>query len=655
MAPMLCRTASATALVACVCLFLDFSAVAAAAGGAAVPARVLRITVQSTEPCVDNLPTRAVKRDLRKLLRPLDRKAKPRVEAGPCVAGGSGGASYEFVVNVTTKAKDAAAAARALTVSAQINDDFAAAMPRTAKALGATSGGAAAWQLSHVVELTLAPAAEMGLVAPVRQVAIDLGAGSEAKPYSFAADTGSPLLGATCNTPTYAEVCGRNHTSNFDVSAADLIPTKEECDAAGIGCWQQGQCWYSQALTGGEGYNSPAGLLVRGAWAFRAVVGLGGAPLEIPYGTIACAERYMFGEGSDKKREMTACPPPMTDVDGLKAECPGVNHGMDAGFTFKAPDFMSAGGKIPSAVGVPQQVYEAGLIAEQVLSFCWTPRPQNADCSAKDPTQATNFAVFGPATPTGLDASSLVEASLVYWPQPSNDSSSEPATAHFYSAVAAALIPKPNGTGNYEHRYGGGGEALPLALWDTGAGGASSVPQKVLDSYLDFYTAMRPAVEAAIAARFDNATVQAEKSKDKVLATCGSNTAEDEKGKPTDWVMNTVELPPGASGADVDFARAQLASLFPETVELVLSNGVTAAIPGSFLINGCGVDGATTSVSVCSFLRASTGQQQPFWFAVPWFEGRFVQFDVSAAVQNTTQYGVMRFTTGKVECSFDTS
>jgi hypothetical protein len=161
--------------------------VAAAAGGAAVPARVLRITVQSTEPCVDKLPTRAVKRDLRKLLRPLDRKAKPRVEAGSCVAGGSGGASYEFVVNVTTKAKDAAAAARALTVSAQINDDFAAAMPRTAKALGATSGGAAAWQLSHVVELTLAPAAEMGLVAPVRQVAIDLGAGSEAKPYSFAA------------------------------------------------------------------------------------------------------------------------------------------------------------------------------------------------------------------------------------------------------------------------------------------------------------------------------------------------------------------------------------------------------------------------------------------------------------------------------------
>jgi hypothetical protein len=244
----------------------------------------------------------------------------------------------------------------------------------------------------------------------------------------------------------------------------------------------------------------------------------------------------------------------------------------------------------------------------------------------------------------------------VYWPESGGEGTSEPATAHFYSAVAATRVPKAGG-GSTVHHFDGGGAGLPLVLWDTGAQGASSVPQDVLALYLDFYAAARPAVEAAIAARFNTSIVNGTDA-NVVSSTCGGNTAEDPSGGsgPAPWVMNTVQLPENATAADVEFARTQLAAMFPATIDVELSNGAVAPIPGSFLVNGCGRDGATTNVTVCSFMRASSsGGTHEFWFAVPWFESRFVQFDVSAAVQNTTQYGVMRFTTSAVNCTFDTS
>lgn len=168
----------------------------AASAAAAAPtngsARVLQISVTSNQSdCANKIRVGLVKRDLRKLLKPLDGKAKSSVEAGPCVAAsnssGAGGASYDFVATVTTKEKDSAGAARVLLVSAEINNDFASAMPRTTKALDAASG-TAAWQLSHVVELAMGTNA---LATPDRIVSIDLGSSSQAKNYTFTAGLAS--------------------------------------------------------------------------------------------------------------------------------------------------------------------------------------------------------------------------------------------------------------------------------------------------------------------------------------------------------------------------------------------------------------------------------------------------------------------------------
>ena len=192
------------------------------------------------------------------------------------------------------------------------------------------------------------------------------------------------------------------------------------------------------------------------------------------------------------------------------------------------------------------------------------------------------------------------------------------------------------------------------------------VPPAVMKAYLEYFDAARPAVEQAFAARFGPAGGRLEigvTDSKTVKEVCGGNYAlTDGRGSaPERWVLSRFVFPSrrfgGAAGSgggpsrgDVDFARTTLAALFPRNVEIVLAGAggrpggrVVVPLPGSYLVNGCAGGGgsseSTVSVSVCSMYRGGSR----YWWAVPWFSGKFVQFDVSPQLQTPTQYGVMRF------------
>ena len=56
------------------------------------------------------------------------------------------------------------------------------------------------------------------------------------------------------------------------------------------------------------------------------------------------------------------------------------------------------------------QVFDAGLIKNRTLGFCWQPPQKDANCSA--PLASNSAVVFGPARPQSLKSAVLSVAPL---------------------------------------------------------------------------------------------------------------------------------------------------------------------------------------------------------------------------------------------------
>lgn len=375
----------------------------------------------------------------------------------------------------------------------------------------------------------------------------------------------------------------------------------------------------------------------------------------------------MYAATKPEERVAVACPPPMTSRDvgssGMRAKCPGDTGGV-AGWNYAGP---MQGGKTPSASSVPQQALDAGLYEKPLLSFCWPHKPSTRDCAAAG-SEADNYAVFGPALPQGVSPSDLTEVPLVWEPEKASlRGTSKPATSHFFSAITEARVPRYSTPGGPPSGFsvipstmdgsdGGKEDGYSLIHWDTGAHGSQMVPKAVLQAYLNWFDAAKPGVKAALASRFRGAGDLAFGVSDAAVVreVCGANAAVTKgRGSAAErWVLTRYTF--ARSGAapsksDVEFVRSTLSSLFPPSVDVVVGRsgdgaggGVVVSLPGSYVVNECGGGGrkstTTRSISVCSMYRAG----DRYWWAVPWFQGRFVQFDVSAEVQTPARYGVMR-------------
>ena len=174
---------------------------------------------------------------------------------------------------------------------------------------------------------------------------------------------------------------------------------------------------------------------------------------------------------------------------------------------------------------------------------------------------------------------------------------------------------------------------------------------------------------------------------------CGHSTP---AGSDAAYACQSIDLPDGASAADVAAAQETLLAMYPASVDVLLAGGAVAPLPGAVLVNDCSGPGntGTAGVAACSYMRvrqhvifrngvvslqvcrvslqlrpAATSLPamptqgpvgnlgQNFWVASPFFTGRFVQFNVSGSAADvpgggSDTVGVMRFSGPISSCSF---
>ncbi|KAI7839555.1 hypothetical protein COHA_006682 [Chlorella ohadii] len=272
----------------------------------------------------------------------------------------------------------------------------------------------------------------------------------------------------------------------------------------------------------------------------------------------------------------------------LQGGCPQGGMGFELGFTFALPGSQQA--SAASAVSLPEQVYQAGLIQDRVL--------------LQDPVRASS-------------------------------TSGAASTNKFRSAVQGASVPVFGSSTPWSANYTGGSNGTVTVLWDTGAEGMLMVPSDVFAAFQAYYTAASQQVKANTS--FNITSCDA-------ASFCGHSTP---TGNDAAYACQSIALPADAPAGTLAAAQQALLSMYPPSVDVLLQGGATAAIPGAVLVNDCtGPDYSQTSgVAACSYIRGPVGDMgQNFWAASPFFTGRFVQFNATG--------GIMRFSDPIPSCDF---
>ncbi|WIA17710.1 hypothetical protein OEZ85_009227 [Tetradesmus obliquus] len=416
-----------------------------------------------------------------------------------------------------------------------------------------------------------------------KQVSITVGTGKAAVNYAFTADTGSAALLMTCKTPTSTANCGGSlpASSNYELTPAHTV-TGSTCSVAntGIGCLlPDQQCFISEALTGDPGYyNINNGQIAQDTVTVQNV--LSGGRLSFK-GMFGCAEAYI--------------------------NCPGSGNGIEAGWTFNV-------GGAPSAMAVPEQIYQAGLISKKVTGICYQ-RPQK-DASCTNQLKPNSAVVLGPALPRGVNSTQLHSAPLIpaVFPTPTNGSAT-PYTNTFRSNVISASVPAFN---NPSAPLTCGYDGVSV-LWDTGAYGQSTVPADAYDAFVAYWQAGYAAAKASADAKRYGWTIE----------PCASPSAAMCRMQSTHAFRSPCQaaaLPP-CSGAQKPWPPCILQA---STSHWRVVQWPSCPPPSHSAPAAASRNTATTAVAVCSYVQGASPVGGYFWLAGPWFMGRFVQFDSSA-------------------------
>ncbi|PRW05907.1 hypothetical protein C2E21_9413 isoform A [Chlorella sorokiniana] len=468
-----------------------------------------------------------------------------------------------------------------------------------------------------------------------RAITIAVGQGSSAVTYDFTVDSGSGLLELSCASSTSNANCPKALTNSYKLSSSKVLNTQATCTAAGSGCLLPGsqQCYYSQGLTGGTGFNGNKGVFAKDTITVKNMLS---GSLSFP-AAFACAEATWKCSETDTSciQGNQTCPSTAAAASNiLKGGCVGDNAGIEAGFTF------SLGGR-PSAAALPEQVFQSGLIKNRTLGFCWQPPQKDSNCSA---ALASNSAVvFGPARPAALKNAVLSVSPLIN--ATFGPTTGAAASTHtFRSNVAGVYIPGGNGVQPWKTSYNG---SVPSVLWDSGAYGSSEVPTPVFNAFLNYYTAARAKAVNEWSGIFTISNCDAKK-------LCGSNTP------PGAHACQYIALPSNATAVHRVAARNALLSMYPPSIDIQLEGGAIAPLPAAFAVNDCQGSGYTSQagVAVCSYVQAppagTGGGAGYFWVAGPWFTSRFVQFDLSPSPPEfpTATAGVIRFSNTIASCAF---
>ncbi|WIA21666.1 hypothetical protein OEZ85_000838 [Tetradesmus obliquus] len=334
-----------------------------------------------------------------------------------------------------------------------------------------------------------------------KQVSITVGTGSAAVAYKFTVDTGSAVLLLTCKTPTSTANCNGNlpASSNYVLTPDKEVTGAATCsvNATGIGCLlPNNKCFISEPLTGNPGYyNINNGLIAHDTVTVQNV--LSGGSLSFP-GLFGCAEAYIKCTPANPNcfNQTTQCPAAGSSSSNLfDGTCPGSGNGIEAGWTFNV-------GGAPSAMAVPEQIYQAGLISKKVTGFCYQ-RPQK-DTSCSLPLSPNSAIALGPALPRAIASTTKLQSAPLIpavFPPPMPGSAA-PYTHTFRSLVNTASVPV---FGNQGQPWTGSYEGVSV-LWDTGAYGQSTIPTNAYNAFRSYYVAASAAAKSSAVATISSRT-----------------------------------------------------------------------------------------------------------------------------------------------------
>ncbi|PRW44397.1 ervatamin-B-like isoform X2 [Chlorella sorokiniana] len=413
-----------------------------------------------------------------------------------------------------------------------------------------------------------------------RVVNLTVGTGSAAVAYQFAVDTGSSLLEISCQSAAAQANCGgRALSSSFELTPGQTISSAEACATTGIDCFiagaagQPSMCYFSQGLTGGTGYIGRHGVFAQAPVTATAANSSTGGALQLPNATVACAQSTWSCGEFDKACIATQEACPSSDAAGtLQGGCPQDGMGYELGFTFALPGSQQAAAA--SAVSLPEQAYQAGLIQERVLGVCWQPPQKDSNCSAAlAPNSAVVLGSVLPLAVPSLEA--MQEAPLIQDPQGTASASGAASTNKFRSAVQGASVPVYGSDTPWSANYSSGANGSVTVLWDTGAEGMLMVPSDVFAAFQAYYTAASQQVKAN--SSFTIAPCNAS-------TFCGHSTP---SGSEAGYACQSIQLPADASADTLAAAQQALLSMYPPSVDVLLKGGATAGIPGAVLVNDC--------------------------------------------------------------------
>lgn len=613
--------------------------------GSAAPAYTVgvQLTVQAGATACLKPPSKAKKAvaaDVKSLVATVAGNTKTSVSTAlkNCSAA-SGAPVYLFAVKIASTNSRAIASGLVSSINPAatgatvlVPGAAAAAMPKTYALLNATTAVLAAISSSHVISVAIdIGSAQQPYPRGIGSRSLKLSVGG--KNYTLTVDTGSSLLEVTCNAPSNG--CSQVTDSYTIASGAALT----SCAGTGLQCGNPSPgCYYSQGLTGGDGYNGNAGPVVSDTVSFLNVQasGQGGLPFK---GIFACSTHgFKCAAGGNMLTCLAnaqVCPL-NTAQSGFF--CNGFSAGIEAGWTFA--DSSTVAG--PSSIAVPQQAFDRGLISQRTVGFCYLDVQTNTQCKAT--ATPNSFNILGRALPKGISYKKLASAPLTnYTFSPPNAGPSSTSTQEFRTAATTAVVPVFNSKTGTTITLAGS----TTVLWDTGAYGESTVPAAVYEPYITYFNA---AFAAAKAAGVDVTACPDPTS------MCGANLP---LNSTTNAILPSactqIALPAKASTSQINKAAKQVLALYPNYVNITLEGGTVAALPGAFQVNNCSGSGSkatTTAVAACSYMRPSTSSQNYIWVAGPWFTNRFVQFDVSKpAIGYPSSSGTMFFTPKRLSTS----
>ncbi|WIA21667.1 hypothetical protein OEZ85_000838 [Tetradesmus obliquus] len=252
----------------------------------------------------------------------------------------------------------------------------------------------------------------------------------------------------------------------------------------------------SKQLTGNPGYyNINNGLIAHDTVTVQNV--LSGGSLSFP-GLFGCAEAYIKCTPANPNcfNQTTQCPAAGSSSSNLfDGTCPGSGNGIEAGWTFNV-------GGAPSAMAVPEQIYQAGLISKKVTGFCYQ-RPQK-DTSCSLPLSPNSAIALGPALPRAIASTTKLQSAPLIpavFPPPMPGSAA-PYTHTFRSLVNTASVPV---FGNQGQPWTGSYEGVSV-LWDTGAYGQSTIPTNAYNAFRSYYVAASAAAKSSAVATISSRT-----------------------------------------------------------------------------------------------------------------------------------------------------